>query len=157
MRGVRLYIFDADGTLRWTTVAGQKYPLACGQWQLMPGVAERLRAIPWSARGPWLGIASNQNGVAAGELSEATARRLIDDMLTAALGRVPRESRVELCTCPETAACACRKPAPGLLLRHLAHFGVAPGEALFVGDLDTDAEAARRAGIAFRHARDFFG
>jgi D-glycero-D-manno-heptose 1,7-bisphosphate phosphatase len=155
--GVKLYIFDADGTLRWTTVPGQKYPLARGEWRLMPGVAERLRAIGWSPGGPWLGVASNQNGVAAGELSEALARELIDDMLVEALGRIPGGTRVELCTCDERLDCACRKPAPGLLLRHLAHFGVAAAEALFVGDLDIDAEAARRAGIAFCHARAFFG
>ena len=153
----KLYIFDADGTLRWTTVAGQKYPLTGDEWRLIPGVAERLRSIAWSPGGPWLGIASNQNGVAAGDLSEATARLLIDDMLLAALGRIPPGTRVELCTCDAAARCPCRKPAPGLLLRHLRHFGVAPCEALFVGDLDSDAEAAQRAGIAFRHARAFFG
>lgn len=157
MSAPRLYIFDADGTLRWTTVAGQKYPLARNEWRLMPNVRERLGAIRWSPLGPWLGIASNQNGVAAGELSEETAHMLIGDMLEKALGKVPPETRVELCTCDERAGCGCRKPAPGLLLRHLRHFGVRPAEALYVGDLDIDAEAARRAGIPFVHARDFFG
>lgn len=155
-RRVRLYIFDADGTLRWTTVPGQKYPLHSNQWQLMPNVSGRLRAIPWSASGPWLGIASNQNGVAAGELSNHMARQLMEGMLIAALGSIPEGTRIELCTCDETVACDCRKPAPGLLLRQLAHFGVAPDEALYVGDLDIDAEAARRAGIAFIRARHFF-
>lgn len=153
----KLYIFDADGTLRWTTVVGQKYPLAEDQWRLMPNVAERLGAIPWSTEGPWLGIASNQNGVAAGELTEATARALIADMLHAALGAVPAGARVELCICDARATCDCRKPAPGMLLRLLAHFGVEAEDALYVGDLDIDAEAARRAGVPFRHARDFFG
>lgn len=73
---VRLFIFDADGTLRWTTLPGRKYPLSSGEWRLMPGVEARLRAIPWSPCGPWLAIASNQNGVAAGELSEDRAREL---------------------------------------------------------------------------------
>jgi HAD superfamily hydrolase (TIGR01662 family) len=157
VNGPKLYIFDADGTLRWTTVPGQKYPLAQDQWRLMPGVAERLRAIPWSPRGPWLGIASNQSGVASGELSEATARLLIDAMLVAALGSVPAGARVELCTCREGEVCTRHKPEPGMLLSLLRHFGVAARDALYVGDLDIDAEAARRAGIGFAHARDFFG
>lgn len=152
----KLYIFDADGTLRWTTVPGQKYPLQLDEWQLMPNVAERLRAIPFSDDGPWLGIASNQNGVAAGELSLEMARRLMDDMLRAALGSVPDGTHIEMCMCDEHGDCDCRKPAPGLLLRHLAHFGVAPHEALFVGDLEIDAEAARRAGIPFVFASSFF-
>jgi D-glycero-D-manno-heptose 1,7-bisphosphate phosphatase len=153
---VRLYIFDADGTLRWSMPPGRKYPLASGEWRLMPGVAERLRKIPWSPEGPWLAIASNQNGVAAGELTEETARRLIVDMLRAALGRIPEQTRVEICICAESVPCPCRKPAPGLLLRLLDHFGLSPAEALFVGDLDSDAEAARRAGVAFMRADRFF-
>ncbi len=153
---IRLFIFDADGTLRWTTVPGQKYPLARHEWKLMPGVAEKLRAIPFGLRGPWLAIASNQNGVAAGELSEGMARALMTDMLEAALGEVPEGTRIGLCICDERLSCPCRKPAPGLLLDHLAHFGVSPGEALFVGDLAIDEEAARRAGIPFAYARDFF-
>lgn len=153
---VRLFIFDADGTLRWTVVPDQKYPLRPGDWRLMPGVAETLRRIPFGAHGPWLAIASNQNGVAAGELSEEMARQLLVDMLAQALGRVPPGTRIAMCTCDERRACDCRKPAPGLLLAHLAHFGVEPHEALFVGDLDSDAEAARRAGIPFMRAGEFF-
>lgn len=153
---VKLYIFDADGTLRWTTLPGRRYPLADGEWRLMPGVADRLRAISWSAGGPWLAIASNQNGVSARELSEARARRLIEDMLTEAVGHIPENTHIALCICDPAAQCACRKPAPGLLLRLLGHYGVSPDEALFVGDLDSDAEAARRAGVRFVPAAQFF-
>lgn len=156
MRPVKLYIFDADGTLRWSVIPGRRYPLAAGEWQLMPGVAARLRSIPFARQGPFLAIASNQDGVARGELSEAMARRLIEDMLAAALGSMPAETVIAMCTCGEDAGCACRKPAPGLLLRLLAHYGVAPDEAQFVGDLPSDAEAARRAGIRFIAAQDFF-
>ena len=154
---VRLYIFDADGTLRWTTVPGQKYPLHPDEWRLMPNVPERLGAIAWSAGGPWLAIASNQNGIAEGLLTETAARGMIEAMLAAALGRIPDGTRIEMCVCSETAGCDCRKPAPGLLLRLLASYGVAPHEALFVGDLPIDAEAARRAGIGFMWACEFFG
>ena len=45
---------------------------------------------------------------------------------------------------------------PGRLLEHLTHFGVAPRGALFVGDLASDAEAARRAGVPFAYAAEFF-
>ncbi len=66
------------------------------------------------------------------------------------------ETHIGMCICDERLSCPCRKPAPGLLLAHLAHFGVSPEEALFVGDLAIDEEAARRAGIPFAYARDFF-
>ena len=152
----RLYIFDADGTLRWTTVEGQKYPLRDDEWRLMPNVKQRLSSIHWSSDGPWLAIASNQNGVAEGLLDEATARKLINDMLIAALGRVPEKTLVELCVCNEQIECECRKPAPGLLLRLLRAHRLTPAEAVFIGDLPIDEEAAQRAGIPFIWARDFF-
>lgn len=154
---IRLFIFDADGTLRWTTVPGQKYPLAAHEWRLMPGVARKLAAIPWAEHGPWLAIASNQNGVARGELDEATARGLMHDMLTGVLGEIPPRTRIELCLCDEVLGCACRKPAPGLLLRLITHFGVTPEETLFVGDLALDQEAAQRARVRFAWAHEFFG
>jgi D-glycero-D-manno-heptose 1,7-bisphosphate phosphatase len=157
LSGVRLYIFDADGTLRWTTVAGQKYPLAAHEWRLMPGVTQKLAAIPWAEDGPWLAIASNQNGVARGELGENTARQLMHDMLFEALGHVPPRTRIEMCICDESLDCTCRKPEPGLLLRLIAHFGVRPEETLFVGDLAIDQEAARRANVRFVWAHEFFG
>jgi phosphoglycolate phosphatase len=41
------------------------------------------------------------------------------------------------------------KPYPDMLERCLEHFGVARGEALFVGDQQTDADAAHAAGVSF--------
>ena len=41
------------------------------------------------------------------------------------------------------------KPEPDILVRCLDHFGVAPGEAVYVGDAVTDREAAARAGTRF--------
>lgn len=152
----KLYIFDADGTLRWTARDGARYPLEPGEWRLMPGVVETLSAIPWSADGPWLAIASNQDGVALGELSEEAARMLIYDMIVAAIGRIPEKTAVALCIHGEGGTCMCRKPKPGLLLAILDNFGIGADDALFVGDLDSDAEAARRAGIQFVPAQEFF-
>ena len=42
--------------------------------------------------------------------------------------------------------CACRKPAPGLVLAAAARLGVAPERCAVVGDIGADVEAARAAG-----------
>ncbi len=42
--------------------------------------------------------------------------------------------------------CARKKPHPDMLLHACAHFGVAPAQALMVGDSSNDVEAARAAG-----------
>jgi D-glycero-D-manno-heptose 1,7-bisphosphate phosphatase len=41
-----------------------------------------------------------------------------------------------------------RKPAPGMLREALAHFRVAPHEAVMIGDQLTDLRAAQAAGVA---------
>jgi D-glycero-D-manno-heptose 1,7-bisphosphate phosphatase len=153
---VRLYIFDADGTLRRTRVAGQPCPRAPDEWELIPGVAERLRAIRWGAGGALVGVASNQDQVGYGHLTQRMAHRLLMAMVEAATGYRPPEQAVVLCPHRLDVRCACRKPGAAMLERILDFYGLAPAHALFVGDAPADAEAARRAGVRFVWAHDFF-
>jgi D-glycero-D-manno-heptose 1,7-bisphosphate phosphatase len=152
----RLYVFDADGTLRRTLVAGQPCPHAPEEWALMPRVREVLARIPWGPEGPWLGIASNQDHVGYGLVAEDVCRDMLE-----ALGRAATGGRavVHVAFCPHVleVACGCRKPAPGLLLALMARFGVGPEQTLFVGDAESDAGAAAAAGVAFQWAEAFFG
>jgi phosphoglycolate phosphatase-like HAD superfamily hydrolase len=50
-----------------------------------------------------------------------------------------------------------RKPEPGMLLAACEAYHTTPDRAVFVGDADTDAEAAARAGTGFVFADQFFG
>lgn len=151
-----LVIFDADNTLRRTLVPGQPCPRTRCEWELIPGVADRLHAIPWGSDGVRLGVASNQDQVAYGHLSEETARNLLIDMISTASGHVPPADAIQLCPHALDVACDCRKPEPGMLLRVMESYDVSPRETLFVGDALTDEEAARRAGVSFRFANEFF-
>jgi histidinol-phosphate phosphatase family protein len=153
---VRLYIFDADGTLRRTRVAEQPCPRAPDEWELLPGVADRLRSLRWGTDGALVGVASNQDQVGYGLLSEEMAHLLLMAMIESATGYRPPDAAVVLCPHRPDAQCACRKPGPGMLTRILDFYGVAPEHTLFVGDAPADAEAARRAGVRFTWARDFF-
>jgi len=75
----------------------------------------------------------------------------------AAIGFVPPDAAIEMCVCHPREPCPCHKPAPGMLLGILRRFQASPAEALFVGDLEIDRQAAGRAGIAFEWAGSFFG
>jgi D-glycero-D-manno-heptose 1,7-bisphosphate phosphatase len=152
----KLYIFDADGTLRWTTVPGQPCPNRPGEWRLMPNVKEILRRIHWGPGGSFLGVASNQGGVALGYLTEEMAYQLIEAALVEAIGYVPPRTVIDMCICHPDVHCESRKPNPGMLLRIMQTLDVGPEETLFVGDLEVDREAARRAGTAFMWASEFF-
>jgi HAD superfamily hydrolase (TIGR01662 family) len=151
-----LYMFDVDGTLRWTTVPGQRFPLRSDEWRLMPNVAETLARIWLDGPTPMIGICSNQSGVGEGQLSRGLATKLIQDTVVAAFGRMPDAIEIEMCICPEAKPCTRRKPQPGLLLAIMRRFRVSPEDALYIGDLPIDAEAARAAGVRFIAAKDFF-
>ena len=154
-----LIIFDADGTLRRCTVPGQVCPNQPGQWELLPGVRETLSGIEWGApdRGrKALGIASNQAGVARGYLTERLAREMIADTVEAAAGFRPVPGSVEICPHDIADGCPCRKPNPLLIERLMAFWETVPERTLFVGDMESDRQAAINAGCDFRWADAFF-
>lgn len=154
---VRLVVFDADGTLRRTLVAGQPCPIAPGEWELMPRVRETLQTVDWRGRALRVGVASNQDWIGYGHVSRAMSERLLHDAIAAATAGAAPEPIVRLCPHVPEDHCACRKPAPGMLLAIMAKADARPTETLFVGDMEIDAEAALRAGVRFRWASDFFG
>ena len=158
LESYRLVVFDADDTLRQTVVPGKPCPHGPEEWVLRPGVTELLHRIPWgTASGPHVGLASNQDHIAHGLLSFEMARRLLRDLALAATGSLPGEAALQLCPHSRDAGCECRKPEPGMLLKIMEHYSVAPEETLFVGDADADREAAARAGVRFMWAGDLFG
>jgi histidinol-phosphate phosphatase family protein len=157
-RPVKLYIFDADGTLRGSTVPGQPCPNRAGEWRLLPGVRERLARIKWGGEGgARFAVASNQGGVGCGYLTEEAAYNLLVEMAEAAFGQTPPAGAIEMCPHAPHEGCVCRKPRPEMLRRLMRRFGARPGETLFVGDMERDEEAARRAGVRFAWAHEFFG
>jgi D-glycero-D-manno-heptose 1,7-bisphosphate phosphatase len=153
---IKLIIFDVDGTLRRTTVEGKPCPHAPGEWELLPGVGEKLSRIALAQKGIRFGAASNQDQVAYGLLTERMAVQLIEDLFSEAVG-ASFTPVIRVCPHAMDAGCGCRKPEPGMLWSVMRDCGVTPDETLFVGDTELDKEAARRAGVSFVWAWNFFG
>lgn len=156
-RTFKLYVFDADGTLRRSTVPGKPCPNDNSEWELIPGVRERLAGIEWGPPGARFGVASNQGGVGLGYLTFNTARAMLELMVSRAFGVPPPPGSVEICPHAPHLKCPCRKPKPEMLLRLMRRFRAAPGETVFVGDMPTDEETAFNAGTHFMWAHEFFG
>jgi D-glycero-D-manno-heptose 1,7-bisphosphate phosphatase len=111
---------------------------------LIPGVPEAVRAL--NEAGYPVFLISNQQGVAKGlmTLDElATVSKVLNDRLADA-GATINQSYY----CPHASgSCECRKPKPGMLLRAAAEHDIDLASSVFIGDTETDAEAARAAGV----------
>lgn len=129
-------LFDRDGTL----VHDEPYSADPERVRPVPGAREALERL--RAAGYPVGVVSNQSGV---------ARRLLDaEAVEAVNGRVeellgPFAAWAWCGHGPED-GCACRKPAPGLVLRAAHELGLEPHQCLVVGDTGSDVAAARAAG-----------
>lgn len=138
---------DRDGTL----IEDVGYLDTAAQIEILPGVPEALRRL--REAGFLLIVVTNQSAVARGWLTE---RRLesIHQSLNAALGRegVAPDAYYYCPHLPDgevdeyARACACRKPAPGLLMRAAKEWGIALERSYAVGDSERDVEAGRRVG-----------
>lgn len=145
----KLIIFDADGTLRRCTIFGQPCPNNSEEWELMPNVKETL--IEFSDI--HFGIASNQAGVAYGYLDDDTAAQLLYDLEFELFGNT---AFVIFCPHAVESKCKCRKPETDMLDRIMDWFTCLPSETLYVGDMESDEQAAINVGCSFMWAKDFF-
>lgn len=147
----RLIIFDADGTLRRCTVPGQPCPNKDGEWEVIPGVRERIAGLPECTR---FAIVSNQGGVGMGMIPRDVAWQMLLE-----LGDQTMKGQGVVYMCPHAPkhGCTCRKPSPYMLLIAMTDTETLPRETLYVGDMESDREAAQRAGVAFAWACEFFG
>jgi D-glycero-D-manno-heptose 1,7-bisphosphate phosphatase len=118
---------------------------------LLPGVKERLVPL----RNHLIFVVTNQAGIKRGryrqekvEAALADLDRQLGDILTA----------WAICPHDDADGCDCRKPKPGMIKDLAWVHGVDLAASTMVGDQESDAQAARAAGVGtFVSARDFFG
>jgi histidinol-phosphate phosphatase family protein len=146
----RAILLDIDGTVR-TTPTGAPYPRHPDEVVLLPGRAEKLRAL--FAEGWMLLGVSNQSGVARGDVDDATVEACF--RRTEELLGVPLPVRY----CPHASGeirCWCRKPMPGLGVAWIEDRALDRTRCLVVGDMDSDRELAVNLGIPFETPERFF-
>jgi len=141
---LRLVLLDRDGVLNRRAPEG-RYVLNPNDVRLLPGAARAVGAL--TAAGVLVAVVSNQRSVALGLVDLADVQRVsdrIDAQLVVAGGRIASWH-----ICPHAiGSCRCRKPLPGLLLAALKQHGVAPEEAVMIGDQESDIVAGHAAGVA---------
>jgi D-glycero-D-manno-heptose 1,7-bisphosphate phosphatase len=157
-------LFDCDDTLRTCTVPGQYCPNTPEEWTLAPNVQETLARYDWN-RQAW-GVVSNQGGVGLRILEPGMAWDLLLDCASLAFGgnleRWRIGDRTRMCPHAPKAGCPCRKPSPWMLLDLIMYYRdrtyplLTLSDVLYVGDMNSDREAALRAGVTFCYSADFF-
>lgn len=134
--GVQAVLFDRDGTL----VHDVPYN---GDPDLVRPIDGAVGAVA-RVRGAGLatGVVSNQSGIARGLLTRARvdAVNVRVDELFGGFGTW------QVCPHGPGDGCACRKPAPGMVLAAAAALGVDPHRCVVIGDIGADVGAATAAG-----------
>jgi D-glycero-D-manno-heptose 1,7-bisphosphate phosphatase len=141
-------IFDRDGVL--IENFGFVHRLEQTQW--VDGALELLGVL--RERSVLALVATNQSGVARGYFGLDDVN-VIHTRLTNDAAAVGGEiAAFEVCphlpsgiVPPYNVVCECRKPKPGMLIKLVSRFGLDPSKVLFVGDQETDLQAARAAGV----------
>ncbi|WP_430647328.1 D-glycero-alpha-D-manno-heptose-1,7-bisphosphate 7-phosphatase [Agromyces sp. GXS1127] len=133
----RAVLFDRDGTL----IRDVPYNGDPDLVEPMPTAVQAVQLL--RAHGIRIGVVTNQSGIGRGLVGAAEVEAV--------------NARVELVfggfdvwrVCPHHPddGCACRKPAPGLLMDACDALGVAPEDVAMLGDIGADMAAAEAAGV----------
>ena len=151
--------FDLDGTLIRGYMDNKSQPY--GEVIPLDGRIERLHAL--IDQGIFIGIATNQAGVAFGIISEDDVMQKVQRVRE--MFGFSGDIAVQVCFAhPKAlderyrhpAKLARRKPNAGMIQELCAWYQWSVSETLFVGDRPEDEEAARNAGVAFQWANNFF-
>lgn len=135
---------DRDGVLN-VYLPGD-YVKTPGELRLIPGVAQAVRKFNQADLPVF--IISNQQGVAKGLMTPEDLHR-VDEALKINLAESAGAYVEQSYYCPHasSAGCDCRKPQAGLLLRAAREHNLDLSASVFIGDTETDAQAARAAGV----------
>ena len=142
-------LLDRDGVLNVDT----GYPHKPEELILVDGAAAAVRRLNQAGR--LVVVVTNQSGIGLGYYDKAAMDRF-HAAINAAFAEVG--GRIDaFYFAPHHANAVIdefrhddhpdRKPNPGMIIRALKDFDVAPGDALMIGDRDTDVLAAERAGV----------
>ena len=120
------------------------YVLTWAQFKFLPDILPALRRLS-TLHLPMI-VISNQSAVGRGLLTSSVLRRITELMYKAMDNDGTCLTAAYFCTHTPNQGCLCRKPKPGLLQAAAADFNIDLRHSIFIGDSDSDAQAAITAG-----------
>jgi D-glycero-D-manno-heptose 1,7-bisphosphate phosphatase len=137
----RAVFLDRDGVINRDT----GFVCRVEDFEFIEGVVEALQEI--QRRGYLLLVVTNQSGIGRGYYTLEDYQRVNAWMLARLASNAVTISGVYFCPHAPDAGCACRKPAPGMILQAQREHGLDLSNSWLVGDKPSDIEAAHRAGV----------
>lgn len=132
---------DRDG------VINQNRPDYVKRWEEFEFLPNALIALRRLAIFGWpVIVITNQSIIGRALVSRAAVDDIHERMLKSVSNAGGRIDSIFCCPHRPDELCECRKPRPGLLLRAAAQFSIDLQRSYFVGDAESDLEAARAAG-----------
>jgi D-glycero-D-manno-heptose 1,7-bisphosphate phosphatase len=149
---------DRDGTL----IEERHHLVSSDQLHVFPQSIEALQLINQS--GVLAILVTNQSVIARGLLTESGLAEIHRSLETSLAAKGVYLDGIYYCphhpeagTSSYTTDCACRKPAPGMLIRAARDFHLDLDSCVYIGDTLTDVEAGHRAGAVSVLVRTGYG
>jgi D-glycero-D-manno-heptose 1,7-bisphosphate phosphatase len=111
---------------------------------ILPGVPEALKIL--EDLGYLRILVTNQGGIASGYMTQETLDQIHDQLVRSIGDEGASLSCFYVCISADDNDLN-RKPNPGMILNGIKDFGVDPSRSFMVGDMASDVEAGRRAGV----------
>jgi D-glycero-D-manno-heptose 1,7-bisphosphate phosphatase len=144
LRAISTVFLDRDGTISVKPAEGE-YVTSPADLVLLPGAARAVAKV--NAAGLRTVLVTNQRWLSrssADPADYAAVHARLEQLLAAEGAWLDAAYH-----CPHAAAaCDCRKPSPGMLLRAAQEYSIELGKAVIVGDSDSDLMAGRAAGTS---------
>jgi len=148
----KIWIFDRDGVLNQKAVEPNRYILAEDSLILNLSVIDFISQL--QRRSLKVTVATNQQCVGKKLITEAKLAKIHNKINEAVQKAGGQNLTYYVCTHLEADNCVCRKPKPGLLNLIMKDFSTNPQECIFIGDSESDEEAARTSKIKFLYFGD---
>jgi D-glycero-D-manno-heptose 1,7-bisphosphate phosphatase len=132
---------DRDGVINQNR---EDYVKSWEEVEFLPGVLDALKEL--ASSNYLIFVLTNQSAVGRGLLSLTSLDSMHHQMKTVIENQGGRIDGFYYCPHHPDEHCACRKPAPGLLLKAAADHDLQLAQSFFVGDARSDVEAAVNAG-----------
>jgi D-glycero-D-manno-heptose 1,7-bisphosphate phosphatase len=144
---VRIAFLDRDGVIN-QYLPGE-YVQTPHELLILPGVVDAIHAL--NVAGWKVAMVTNQQGIGKGLMTHADLDAIHAKLYAALDVTGAKIDAVRVCPHLAAAACSCRKPKPEMILDIAEALSGNVRNAVFFGDSDSDAAAARAAGVGAFH------